>query len=407
MPISDINILPRDQIHAEYLRAARQSKNEFVFPHRLASGEIRTVEVHSTPITINQQEVLFSIIHDITERRRAEEALAHHMALLANLLDSIPDIIFFKDPNGTYLGCNPAFATYTGKTQSEIIGRTDYDLFSQEVSDAFRKQDLTILAEAVPRHNEEWITYSDGRRILIDTFKAPLRAADGTVIGLLGISRDITERKRAEEVIAANLKEKETLLREIHHRVKNNLQIVASLLSLQSRTISDPGILGALSDTQNWVKAMALVHERLYRSTSISRIDLADYVKYLALNLFRFYSVSSQKIQWKIEAPHIEVNINTAIPLGLVVNELITNAIKYGFPLDRRGELFIILQKNGQDLTLMIKDNGVGIPKNFDWQNAESMGMRLINNLVEQLDGTVSLNRSSGTAFTITVKDKE
>lgn len=227
------------------------------------------------------------------------------------------------------------------------------------------------------------------------------------MIGLLGISRDITERKRAEEEIAANLKEKETLLREIHHRVKNNLQIVASLLSLQSRTISDPGILGALSDTQNRVKAMALVHERLYRSTSISRIDLADHVKYLALNLFRFYSVSSQKIQWKIEAPHIEVNINTAIPLGLVVNELITNAIKYGFPLDRRGVLFIILQKNGQDLTLMIKDNGVGIPENFDWQNAESMGMRLINNLVEQLDGTVSLNRSSGTAFTITVKDKE
>ncbi len=213
--IEDINILSPEQIKLEMEIALQRNRNYFIFPHKLASGIIRTVEVHSSPIEVRGEKVLFSIIHDITERKQAEDEIKRQSGLITSLLDSIPDIIFYKDVNGVYLGCNPTFAEFAGKKRSEIIGSTDYDLFDKEEADYFRENDEKMLQRLQSRKNEEWITYPDGRKILIDTLKTPYWGKDGSLIGLLGISRDITDRKKAEDELQETMQKLTILIQNL------------------------------------------------------------------------------------------------------------------------------------------------------------------------------------------------
>jgi PAS domain S-box-containing protein len=214
------------------------------------------------------------------------------------------------------------------------------------------------------------------------------------------------QRLDAEEKMRVALEEKTVLLKEIHHRVKNNLQIIASLLNLQSRYIRDEATLAAIRESQNRVKAMALVHEKLYRSEEISHIDLADYIGFLGTGLFQFYDARSRGIRFVPDIKDIDVDINTAIPLGLIINELISNSLKYAFPAGKSGEVTITITLEGQKLMVTFRDNGIGIPAELDWQNTQSLGLRLVNTLVDQLNGTIELDRSSGTRFTMVLQQK-
>ncbi|MDD5142036.1 PAS domain S-box protein [Methanoregula sp.] len=214
------------------------------------------------------------------------------------------------------------------------------------------------------------------------------------------------QRIAAEEKLKASLEEKTMLLKEIHHRVKNNLQIIVSLLNLQSRQVKDESVLGTIRESQNRVKAMALVHEKLYRAEDISHIDLNDYVKFLGTGLLHFYDAKSRGIRFTLDAPDVRVDINTAIPLGLILNELISNALKYAFPKGRGGEISVNIKREEKTLTIIFLDDGIGIPPDFDWQNAPSLGLRLVNSLVDQLNGTIELDRSSGTRFTMVLHEK-
>jgi two-component sensor histidine kinase len=237
------------------------------------------------------------------------------------------------------------------------------------------------------------------------------------------VVRDITERKKAEELKQFNeelekqvaertealnksLHEKEVLLKESHHRVKNNLQIVASLLNLQSRQITDPATLAMIKESQNRVKAMALVHERLYRSDDISSIDLSDYVQYMATSLFKFYGITSATMRLVVDISKIRVDINRAIPLGLMINELLSNSLKHAFPADRKGTITVLGKKDDGTIQIIVQDDGVGIPESLDWKNTESLGMRLVDSMTEQLQGTIELDRTGGTKFTIVMKEK-
>jgi PAS domain S-box-containing protein len=188
---------------------------------------------------------------DISERKKTEKILAQRTALLVNLLDSIPDIVFFKDIAGSYLGCNPNFAEFVGKPRGEIIGRTDYDLFSREVADLFRINDAIMMREGIPRHNEEWITYPDGHRLLIDTLKAPLITVEGKVIGILGISRDITERKRNEQAIVEASRKLNTLNSITRHDVLNQITALDMMLQILKEITSDKESLDLISKAQD------------------------------------------------------------------------------------------------------------------------------------------------------------
>ncbi|MCK4417131.1 MAG: hypothetical protein KAV99_03080, partial [Candidatus Latescibacteria bacterium] len=224
---------------------------------------------------------------------------------------------------------------------------------------------------------------------------------------------DITERKRAEEQIKASLKEKEILLKEVHHRVKNNLQVISSLLRLQSGYVKDKESLEMFRESCDRVRSMALIHEKLYQSEELSRVDFAKYIQDLTDHLFRSYGANSEAIRLKINVVDGLLGIDTAIPCGLIINELVSNSLRYAFPEGREGKICIDLRSDlpaapsdtaaqrGNKFTLIVSDNGVGLPKDLDFRNTKSLGLELVNTLADQLRGTIELDRSGGTAFKI------
>jgi two-component sensor histidine kinase len=221
------------------------------------------------------------------------------------------------------------------------------------------------------------------------------------------LQEEIFQRQAAEQKLKESLEEKTVLLKEVHHRVKNNLQIIASLLNLQSRYIHDEATLAAIRESQNRVRAMALVHEKLYRSEEIARIDLRDYLQFLGTGLFQFYDARVRGITFNLEIHDVSVDINAAIPLGLIINELISNSLKYAFPDGRKGEVAIVVTKSDRSILIDYRDDGAGIPGDLDWRNTQSLGLRLVNTLVDQLNGTIELDRTQGTRFLLHIREKE
>jgi two-component sensor histidine kinase/CheY-like chemotaxis protein len=211
------------------------------------------------------------------------------------------------------------------------------------------------------------------------------------------------ERKRSEYRIMAALNEKEVLLKEIHHRVKNNLQIISSLLKLQSRNVTDKQTSDLFMESQNRIRSMALIHEKLYQSSDLTNIDFKGYVSDLVTNLFQSYGANTGKVALKKEIDDISLGIELAIPCGLIINELVSNAMKYAFPNGKKGEIKVSLHLfEENDIQLTVSDNGIGIPKDFRLENAESLGLHLVNILAEdQLKGEIELDRSKGTKFSI------
>jgi two-component sensor histidine kinase len=221
-------------------------------------------------------------------------------------------------------------------------------------------------------------------------------------IGVLLTITDITEQKLAQERIKASLKEKEVLLKEVHHRVKNNLQVISSLLSLQAGYVNDKQALELFKESQNRVRSMAIIHERLYQSKDLGRIDFRGYVRDLADNLFRSYGVDSGRIMLNVNVDNVFLGVDMAIPCGLIVNELVSNSLKYAFPEGRKGEIRIDLFPEGEkNLVLIVKDNGIGFPEELDFRNTETLGLQLVNTLTEQVGGTITLSREGGTMFKI------
>jgi two-component sensor histidine kinase len=215
--------------------------------------------------------------------------------------------------------------------------------------------------------------------------------------------QEIAERKEAEERLQVSLQEKEILLREIHHRVKNNLQVISSLLYLQSKEIEDKETLEMFLESQHRVRSMALVHERLYRTEDLAKVDGAEYIRDLVGYLHRSYSAAAGLIKSTVKVDDSSLGIDTAIPCGLIINELVSNSLKHAFPDGREGQVLVQLGLDSDGVyTLIISDDGVGLPESLDFRNTKSLGLRLVNTLVDQLGGTIELDRSGGTAFMIT-----
>jgi two-component sensor histidine kinase len=216
----------------------------------------------------------------------------------------------------------------------------------------------------------------------------------------------IIERRRAEEQIKASLREKEALLREIHHRVKNNMQVIISLLRLQSAQVKEKKYLEMFKESQDRIRSMALVHERLYQSENFTNVDFRGYVKSLVNSLFRSHRVDPNKISLKIEVEDVSFGLDSATHCGLIINELVSNSLKYAFPQEREGEIRISLRSiNKNEIELRVSDDGVGIPENLDFRNTKSLGLELVMILAEdQLKGKVELDRTGGTRYHILFK---
>ncbi len=219
------------------------------------------------------------------------------------------------------------------------------------------------------------------------------------------INKMIETIEHSSKTLQDSLEEKEVLLREIHHRVKNNMQIITSLLNLQSAYISDKKTVEMFKESQNRIRTMALIHEKLYKSKDLAKIDLKEYLRSLTTDLIQSYGEKVGRITFKVDAEDISLGIDTAIPCGLIINELISNALKYAFPDNRKGEIRVAFHRNKGKVELIVADNGVGLPENINLESAESLGLRLVSILVrDQLHGTVHLERDGGTEFRIVFK---
>jgi len=327
---------------------------------------------------------------------------------LRSLLQTIPDVVYFKDAEGRNLIVNKAFEKRAGRNSKDIIGRTDDELLPPEMAAKCRASDEAAMKSRVPVRFEEDSAGPDGTLRFYETIKSAIFDDQGKALGLVGVSRDTTERKRMEDALRQSLQEKEVLLKEMHHRVKNNMQIISSILNLQAGSVKDPAALECLRESQRRIRSMALVHEKLYRSSDFSRIDFGEYVRSLVTALFQSCRTDSNRVRLDCKAEDVFLDINTAIPCGLVANELIVNALKHAFPEGRSGVIKTRLRPLGKDeYRFVISDNGVGFPKDLDFRNTESLGMQLVTLLVGQLDGTIDLKRKGGTTFDIVFKERK
>jgi two-component sensor histidine kinase len=208
-------------------------------------------------------------------------------------------------------------------------------------------------------------------------------------------------QKINEEKITQSLREKNVLLKEVHHRVKNNMQVISSILNLQSSYVRDTYALNLLKECQNRIKSMAFIHESLYQTKNFESVNFSEYVTTLSKNLVHTYSINTKKIKLILTLDELMLNLDASIPCGLIINEIISNSLKYAFPDNRDGIIFVTLRVDKNKVKIEVGDNGIGIPENVDIKNTQTLGLQLVDTLVEQLSGTLKLNRSKGTIFSI------
>ena len=360
------------------------------------------VEIRTFPIKIDNKSLVLGIARDITERVQAQEELKTSEEKYRILTEGAPIGIYTSDCEGNFLYGNKMAEEIFGFGREELVGKNLVNLKLLSLSDVNKITELLTLSklgkETEP--HEFTLNRNDGSKVIIRNHNRLLTISGEKLV--LTMVEDITERKRSEEQIKASLKEKEVLLKEIHHRVKNNLQVICSLLYLQSTKVGDKRALEMFTESQNRVRSMALIHEKLYQSKDMANIDFSEYVQSLTTYLFHSYGVKAGTISMNLSIDNVLLGVDKAIPCGLIINELVSNSLKYAFPNGNKGEINIQLYSDNDNHVIMnIDDNGVGIPEDIDFQKTKTLGLQLVNILTRQLKGTIKLDHEEGTRFEI------
>lgn len=343
---------------------------------------------------------------DITGQKKAEEALKESEQYYKTIFENTGTATVIIEEDNTISLINTEFEKLYGYNKKDIEGKMEWTQFVVEKYHPMMEEYHKLRRknpELVPRNYEFDIVDSKGT---LKNIFATIAIIPGTGKSLVSL-QDITERNNTENQLKTSLKDKDMLLREIHHRVKNNLQIISSLLNLQSRYITDGEALDVFSESQNRVRSMAIIHEKLYNSENMSEIDFGEYISDLTESLFYSYRVNPSKVKLKENMEEIFFDVDTAIPCGLIINELLTNCLKHAFPGDTKGEICVELFKKDDKYVLNVKDDGIGFPDDIDFKNTESLGLQLVNNLVSQIEGTLELDNTNGSSFNIIFKELE
>ncbi len=379
---------PRTRTMGEGRELAGRRKDGSEFP----------VEISLSPLEDRGRHLVISIIRDLSQRREAD-------ARFRNLLESAPDGIVVADRSGTITLVNGQTEAMFGYRRAELVGRPVEILVPERYRQqhAGHRDGYFAAPRTRPMGAGQLLTgrRKDGSEFPVEI---SLSLLDGDRGGLVtSIIRDMTDRRVAEEALRASLREKEVLLKEIHHRVKNNLQVTSSLLRLQSAYLTDPLARAMFAASQDRLRSMALVHEKLYQSGDLSRIDLTDYLESLARLLFGSYAVEPGRIELVVSGANLYLPVDLAVPCGLIANELVSNCLKHAFPGERAGRVEVRVSGGPADTVgLAVADDGIGLDPSIDVHRTETLGLELVRTLSEQLGATLEVDRRRGTEVRVT-----
>jgi len=371
-------------------------------------GAVTWISASAAPLHLQKFGVVVTY-GDITERRKAEEALASQERKYRDLFEAHQDGIslFRINPDRTpapFLDVNEAAAAMVGYSKLQLAGMTAMDV-EIEVPPDILAQRVTSLEQTGQIRFETVLIAKDQRKIPVEVLARAIVYEGGPAV--MNIVRDISERKQAETALQASLAEKEVLLREVHHRVKNNLAAIVGLFDLQRQALDDPQALTVLAELNGRIRSMSLVHEKLYRSDSLASIDFQEYLQSLISHLRT--SFGTARIRCEIAAQGVPMPLDLAVPCGMIINELVTNALKYAFPEngthpgDGDCRIHVAVSHDHTTFTLSVADNGIGLPADFDWSTAKTLGLTLVRMLGQhQLGGRYEVDLRQGTRFTLT-----
>jgi len=401
-----------DDVHTvqEEISALLMENQISVSEYRIVrpDGEIRWMYGRSDLVRDDEGKPLryIVVLFDITARKRAEEALHVNELRFRGMTEQLADMLFVTDAQGIITYVSPACKRLFGRSPEQVVGSA----FTGFLPEYERSRTLELFRATANRRNPAQqmdlvFRHANGSHFAGE-LSTSILSKDGVVNGTIGLVRDVTERKRRDQELKASLREKEVLLKEIHHRVKNNLQIISSLISLQASRVKDEESRVLFDESRSRIRALALVHERLYWSESLASIDFKEYLKGVIQDLL--HAGGNEHITIDLDADSVSLDIDQAIPCGLIVNELCTNALKHAFPDKTRGRIAVSLREcDDGSVLLAVRDDGIGLPADLDVFRETSMGMTLVTSLVDQIGGSLAVDRNGGTAFALTFRPQE
>jgi hypothetical protein len=359
------------------------------------------LDLQITPLHKQNYQLLgwLIIFQDINPIKKAEKSLQTSEKEYRDLVDNALLGIYKADKNGNILFANDSIIKMFGYDSNE-------DIRNFNISSLYKNlDDRDIIIKKLVKNGK------------LEEYEVKMVKKNGSILNIMasatmngetisGMTMDLTDQKKAQNQIKRSLEVKDMLLKEIHHRVKNNLMVISSLLNLQSRYIKDEASKSIFKDSQNRARSMALIHELLYQSSDLKRINFGIYINKLTNELFNVYITDPNKIKLNMDIGDIMLDINTAIPLGLIVNELVSNSMKHAFPNNKQGKIYIKFNLDNGDYSMIISDNGVGFPMDYNIQDGDSLGLKIVNSLTEQIEGEIKIEISNGTKFIIKFKEE-
>ena len=359
------------------------------------------LDLQITPLHKQNYQLLgwLIIFRDINPIKLAESSLKRSEKEYRDLVDNALVGVYKADLSGNILFANESIVKMFGYDSKDEI------------------EDLNISSLYKNLNDRDIILKKLNDAGKLEEYEVEMLKKNGSILNILtsaskngqtisGMTMDITDQRKAQTQIKKSLKVKDMLLKEIHHRVKNNLMVISSLLNLQSRYIKDEASKSIFKDSQNRARSMALIHELLYQSHDLKRINFGTYINKLTNELFRVYVTDPTKIKLNMDINDIMLDINTAIPLGLIVNELVSNSMKHAFPNNKQGKIDIKFNLDNGNYSMIVSDNGIGFPQHYNIENSDSLGLKIVNSLTEQIDGEIKIEMSEGTKFIINFKEE-
>ena len=373
------------------------------------NGEESSWEIFLSPVMIIRGAIqeIAGVGHNITDKRKAEREMLDQRAKLEAIFQTTSNLIYTIDKNFKLTSFNKIYEKQTIKDlglKPFIGAQTDQEVkhtFPEEQYDYFIKAHQLAL-KGIPQQYDYKVVDKNGNRNYYQVFLDPIILPDNSINEVVYMAHDITDKMAAKFEIYYSLKEKEVLLKEVHHRVKNNLQVISSILNLQRSYISDPETDDVFREIQNRIKSMSFIHESLYNTENFAALNFEEYLKNLIQNLQYSYQKKANRVEIDISAPGVQLSLDQSIPCGLIINELVSNAFKYAFEERKKGKLVVSMKEKAKFVELLVADNGVGFPENLDFSKTDTLGLQLVSSLVEQLDGTIEKqNKTKGTCFFI------